>query len=83
VLETPDAAIAMADLRGRCVVTTFDPDTLVQDVDVLRGIRADFGGSLALNAWTARDGHVAVGDEVREPAEPLVLPVPAAGRFAA
>ena len=67
----------------RCIVTTWDPDTLVQDVDVLRRIRAEFDGSLALNAWTARDGHVAVGDAVRALHEPLDLPVPAVGRFAA
>jgi uncharacterized protein len=81
-LTAGDAVIALADLRGRCIVTTFDPDTLAQDVDVLRGIRARFGGALALNAWAAREGHVAVGDEVElldqaiEPAMPLV------GRFA-
>jgi uncharacterized protein YcbX len=83
VLAAGDAAIALADLRGRCIVTTWDPDTLVQDVDVLRRIRAEFAGSLALNAWTARDGDVAVGDPVQVLYEPLDLPVPAAGRFAA
>ena len=31
-----DAVIALADLRGRCIITTWDPDTLTQDVDVLR-----------------------------------------------
>ena len=83
VLEAGDAAIALADLRGRCIVTTWDPDTLVQDVGVLRRIRAEFGGSLALNAWTARNGHVGVGDAVRALHEPLDLPLPAVGRFAA
>ena len=38
-------------------------------------------GSLALNAWTARDGRVAVGDDVRALHEPIDLPVPATGRF--
>src|SRR6185436_7936232 len=33
-----DAVIAMANLRGRCIVTTFDPDTVSQDVNVLRDI---------------------------------------------
>jgi uncharacterized protein YcbX len=83
VFETGDAAVAMADLRGRCVVTTWDPDSLVQDVDVLRRIRAEFDGSLALNAWTARDGRVAVGDAVRPLHKPIELPVPAVGRFVA
>jgi uncharacterized protein YcbX len=83
VLATGEAAVAMADLRGRCVVTTWDPDSLVQDVDVLRRIRAEFGGSLALNAWTAREGRIAVGDDVRPLRGPIELPVPAVGRFAA
>jgi uncharacterized protein YcbX len=83
VLEAGDAAIALADLRGRCVVTTWDPDALVQDVGVLRRIRAEFDGSLALNAWTARPGRVAAGDDVRVRDEPLQLPVPALGRFVA
>jgi uncharacterized protein len=81
VLAAGDAAVALADLRGRCVVTTWDPDTLVQDVDVLRRIRTEFDGSLALNAWTARDGYVSVGDDVREVHTSLDLPIAAAGRF--
>ena len=82
VLAAGDAAIALADLRGRCIVTTWDPDTLVQDVDVLRRIRAEFEGSLALNAWTARDGHVAVGDDVARAARAARSPGPAPpGRF--
>jgi hypothetical protein len=55
----------------------------VQDVDVLRGIRARFGGRLALNAWAGREGQVAVGDEARLLDEPIELAVPEAGRFAA
>ena len=56
LLAAGDAVIALADLRGRCIVTTWDPDTLVQDVGVLRRIRAEFGGTLALNAWAGREG---------------------------
>ncbi|HEX6020491.1 MAG TPA: MOSC N-terminal beta barrel domain-containing protein [Solirubrobacter sp.] len=81
VLEAGDAAIALADLRGRCVVTTWDPDTLTQDADVLRRIRAEFGGSLALNAWPAREGRIAVGDAVRKLEDPVELPMPELGRF--
>ena len=29
-----EAVIALADLRERCILTTWDPDTLEQDVDV-------------------------------------------------
>jgi uncharacterized protein len=77
------AAIAFADLRGRCITTTFDPDTLAQDVDVLRGINRRFGGTLALNAWTAREGQIAVGDEVERLDGVIETPLPEPGRFAA
>ena len=64
-LSAGDAVIGLATLRGRCIVTTYDPDTGEQDVDVLRDIRRRFGGSLALNAWVARPGRVRVGDTVQ------------------
>jgi hypothetical protein len=83
LLAAGDAVIALADLRGRCIVTTWDPDTLVQDVDVLRDIRARFSGRLALNAWAGRPGAVAVGDAVRPLDERIELAVPHAGRFVA
>jgi uncharacterized protein len=56
--------IALEDLRERCVMTTFDPDTQAQDVEVLRKIRREFGGRLALNARVVRGGTIAVGDAV-------------------
>jgi uncharacterized protein YcbX len=59
------AIIHLVSLRARCVMTTFDPDTLEQDRDVLRGIHARFGGSLALDAAVERGGAIAEGDEVR------------------
>jgi MOSC domain-containing protein len=78
-----DALIVLATLRERCIVTTYDPDTVEQDVGVLLGIRARFGGSLALNAWAGRPGRIAVGD----PAELLDVPRPVerplVGRFVA
>jgi len=82
LLAAGDAVIALANLRGRCIMTTFDPDTLAQDVDVLRDIRARFGGTLALNAWAGREGHVAVGDRAELLDEPVQLALPALGRFA-
>ena len=54
----------MADLRGRCVMTTYDPDTLIQDPDVLKSIVRRFDGRLALNAAVAAGGRVRVGDAV-------------------
>jgi uncharacterized protein YcbX len=56
--------IGLVDLRERCVMTTFDPDTQVQDVEVLRKIRRDFGGRLALNARVLQSGVLSVGDPV-------------------
>jgi uncharacterized protein YcbX len=58
------AVIGIHDLRGRCVVTTIDPDTGAQDVDVLRRIRDHFDGRLALDCWVIRPGTVTVGDPV-------------------
>jgi uncharacterized protein len=82
-LAAGDAVIGVADLRGRCIVTTWDPDAVEQDADVLRGIRSRFGGRLALNAWTGRPGEVAVGDPVALLEERGGLAVPQLGRFAA
>ena len=45
-------------------MTTFHPDTLVQDVDVLRDINARFDGKLALNAAVEQPGTIALGDAV-------------------
>jgi uncharacterized protein YcbX len=56
--------IALADLRGRCVMTTYDPDTQAQDPSVLRRIVREFDGTLALNAAVVRAGRLAVGDAV-------------------
>lgn len=75
------AVIAMATLRERCIVTTYDPDTVRQDVDVLREIRASFRGSLALNAWAARPGRLAVGDAAWLLDVAVEAAVPALGRF--
>ncbi len=63
-LQIGEAVITLDSLRGRCVMTTFDPDTLEQDVDVLRDINARFGGELALNAFAECAGTIAVGDPV-------------------
>jgi uncharacterized protein YcbX len=63
-LRIGDVVIALADLRGRCVMTTYDPDTLVQDPDVLKSIVRRFDGRLALNAAVAAGGHLRVGDPV-------------------
>jgi len=63
-LRIKEVVIALEDLRERCVMTTFDPDTQAQDVEVLRMIRREFGGRLALNARVVQGGTIAVGDPV-------------------
>ncbi len=63
-LAIGDVVVGLHSLRQRCVMTTFDPDTLVQDKEVLRDIARRFGGELALNAWVARPGTIRVGDAV-------------------
>lgn len=56
--------IGIEDLRGRCVMTTYDPDTLQQDPKVLKEIVQKFDGTLALNCYVIRGGEIRVGDTV-------------------
>ena len=62
--NTGGVVVALADLRGRCVMTTFDPDTLEQEPRVLRTVVERTGGVLGLNAEVVRGGRVRVGDPV-------------------
>lgn len=64
-LTIGDAVIGIQDLRGRCIMTTFDPDTLEHDPTVLRDIVKRFGGRLALNCEVLEGGSVEVGQEVK------------------
>lgn len=63
-LRVGEVVIGIQDLRGRCIMTTFDPDTQEQDVDVLRKIRRDFAGLLALNCYVIKPGKLVVGAPV-------------------
>jgi uncharacterized protein YcbX len=63
-LRSGTVVIGLKKLRQRCVMTTFDPDTQEQDVEVFYGIQRDFGGRLALNAIIVQGGTLAVGDPV-------------------
>lgn len=56
--------INIADLRGRCIMTTFDPDTLVPEPNVLRDIVKRFGGKLALNCEVAQGGTIRIDQKV-------------------
>ena len=58
------AIVAFDKLRGRCVMTTYDPDTLEPDPAVLRRIVQEMGGRLALDSYVVQAGRVSVGDPV-------------------
>jgi len=69
VLRIGAVLVGLADLRGRCVMTTVDPDTLAQDPRVLKEIVRRFDGRLALNAEVMRAGELRVGAAVELLAE--------------
>lgn len=63
-LRAGHALLDVEDLRARCVMTTFDPDTQRQDPAVLRRIVEEFDGVLGLNCSVIEAGVVAEGDPV-------------------
>jgi len=63
-LRIGEVEIAVAQLRARCVMTTYDPDTQVQDPGVLRRIVREFGGTMALDCAVLAGGAVRLGDPV-------------------
>lgn len=63
-LRIGEAVIGVQDLRGRCVMTTFDPDTLAQDHRVLEEIVKKFDGELALNCYVTQGAAIQIGDSV-------------------
>jgi uncharacterized protein YcbX len=64
-LHIGDAIVRLDSLRGRCHMTTVDPDTLEVNPDVLRDIVRRFDNRLALNADVVRAGTIRIGDPVR------------------
>ena len=54
--------IEFAQLRGRCVMTTYDPDTQEKNPKVLRDIVKKFDGTLALDTEVIQGGRISVGD---------------------
>jgi MOSC domain-containing protein len=64
-LHIGEVLIGIQDLRGRCVMTTFDPDTLEQNPAVLKEIARKFDGTLALNCFVIQTGELRVGDSVQ------------------
>jgi uncharacterized protein YcbX len=64
-LRIGKALIGVQDLRLRCIMTAYDPDTLVRDKEITRDIYRRFDGKLALNCFVIGGGEIAVGNEVR------------------
>ncbi|HXA84796.1 MAG TPA: MOSC N-terminal beta barrel domain-containing protein [Candidatus Dormibacteraeota bacterium] len=64
-LAIGDVRIHADMLRDRCVMTTFDPDTQVQDPTVLQRIIRELDGSTALDSSVITPGKIRVGDAVR------------------
>ncbi|HWQ02616.1 MAG TPA: MOSC N-terminal beta barrel domain-containing protein [Gaiellaceae bacterium] len=63
-LHLGEAIVGVRQVRGRCVMTTYDPDTLEQDITVLQKIYWDLGGRTALDCYVLRPGRIRVGDPV-------------------
>ena len=61
-LRIGEAVIHAAQLRGRCVMTTYDPDTLQQDMGVLKSIVRKLGGVMALDSAVVSGGLVREGE---------------------
>ncbi|MFI7068148.1 MOSC domain-containing protein [Kribbella sp. NPDC050124] len=59
-----EAVIGIHSFRGRCIVTSIDPGTGAQDLDVFRGIRHRFGGRPGLDSWVMEPGTIWVGAQV-------------------
>jgi uncharacterized protein len=57
--------VCLDSLRRRCIVTTYDADTVQRDGEVLRDIHRRFAGPLARNTAVLRPGSVRVDDPVR------------------
>ena len=58
-----EAVVGVRQVRGRCVMTTYDPDTLEADPGVLRRFVDEFDGRFALDCYVVEPGVVRVGDE--------------------
>lgn len=63
-LQIGQVVIGMEDLRSRCIMTTFDPDSGQQDLGVLQRVQEEFNGRLGLNSYVVAPGRISIGDEV-------------------
>ena len=64
-LRIGKSLIGVQDLRSRCIMTAYDPDTQVRDKTITQDIYRRFEGKLALNCFVIEGGEIAVGDEVQ------------------
>ena len=60
-LRIGDVLIYAAQLRARCVMTTYEPDTLEQDLNVLRRIVTELDGTMALDCAVISGGRIEEG----------------------
>ncbi len=63
-IQIGKVVIEAAQLRQRCVMTTYDPDTQVRDLNVLKRIVSDFDGTMALDCRVITPGTIRIGDAV-------------------
>ena len=56
--------IGMDDLRERCIMTTFDPDSGEQDLERIAAGPKRIHGRLGLNSYVVAPGRISVGDVV-------------------
>lgn len=63
-LRIGKVAIYVAQLRSRCVMTTYDPVTLKQDLNVLRRIVRELDGTMALDCSVISGGLIEEGATV-------------------
>ncbi len=64
LLRAGEVVVAVASLRRRCVMTTFDPYDQTQDLSILHRIVREFGGRMALDCQVVRGGRIGLGDPV-------------------
>jgi uncharacterized protein len=62
IIAIGDVRIHAVKLRERCVMTTYDPDTQVQDRSVLLRIVREFNGVAALDCSVIQSGAIHLGD---------------------
>jgi uncharacterized protein YcbX len=65
VIAIGNVRIHAEQLRDRCVMTTYDPDTQKQDLSVLQRIVRELDGSTALDSSVIAPGRIRVGDPVQ------------------